>query len=143
MFFSNRGETTQTLNPGVHGLSNGLLNEPWPKVVSVRDQTMRLLGGTSLDLEQGLFELLRNSTQPPDEALPDTGVGIDIERAMGPVFVNVPEKSYGTRSSTVLLVGKDHTVQLIELTHLGEKTFSRVRHTFRLNDPSSLKIERE
>jgi uncharacterized protein with NRDE domain len=38
-----------------------------------------------------------------DAALPDTGIGIERERLLSPIFVTTPDGRYGTRCSTLML----------------------------------------
>ena len=88
----------------MHGLSNHLLDTPWPKVVAAREGLERLLRGDDVAPE-ALFTLLAAPGQFPDDLLPDTGVGLDLERFLSPLFISGAD--YGTRSSTVILmIGK-------------------------------------
>jgi uncharacterized protein with NRDE domain len=107
---SNRGGGVDELPPGVHGLSNHLLNTPWPKIVRGKERVSALLGAGEPELIAGLFEALADRT-PADE-LPDTGVGAARERALSPAFI--ADERYGTRASTVLLIGRDGSVIFIE-----------------------------
>jgi uncharacterized protein with NRDE domain len=100
-FFSNRASGCgERVEPGVHGLSNGLLNAPWPKVIRGREGLRACLEGREA-MQECLFRVLGDESRPPDEELPDTGVGLELERMLSPVFVRSP--GYGTRSSAVLL----------------------------------------
>lgn len=78
------------LEPGTYGLSNALLDTPWPKVEALKQ---RMHGGD-------LFSALGDRATPPDEALPDTGVGPERERLLAPAFI--AGEVYGTRASTVV-----------------------------------------
>lgn len=98
VWFSNvAGEPTE-LAPGVYGISNHLLDSPWPKVGAGKAALARALGALP-DVEP-MFELLRDDSVHPDEALPRTGVSLEWERLLSSAFVRAP--GYGTRSSTVL-----------------------------------------
>lgn len=108
--WSNRDPDGPSLIPsGVHGLSNHLLDTPWPKV-------SRGCSRLSLALTQPstrtLLNLLDDRTQAPDEALPDTGVGLRKERIFSPLFVQA--EGYGTRSSTAILFGADGSIEFAE-----------------------------
>lgn len=96
--------------PGVHGLSNGGFDAGWPKVRRVRDALAHWLDAGSDALEP-LFAALRDETQAPDAELPDTGVGLALERRLSPPFVR--DGAYGTRASSVVLVTRD-TIALHE-----------------------------
>lgn len=114
---SNRGRAPQPLGRGIHGLSNHLLATPWPKVRHLTGALAEALS-TSADevFDEALFTALRDRTVPPDADLPDTGVGIDWERRLGPAFIVSPD--YGTRCSTLAKVSRDG------MLHLEERTFS-------------------
>jgi uncharacterized protein with NRDE domain len=89
------------VEPGVHGLSNGLLDEPWPKVSRGVAEL-----STSLDAEPDvLLDLLHDTTIADDAALPHTGVSREQERALSPLFIDTGD--YGTRASTVVRIGHD------------------------------------
>ena len=110
--YSNRNRHIIQLNPGVHGLSNHLLNTPWPKVERGKAALGRLLDEPRDSLVQGLFEALRDAQTPSDEMLPDTGVSLDWERRLSTAFISA--SNYGTRASTVVLIDRFGTTTLIE-----------------------------
>lgn len=109
--WSNRGEVTQLMAPGLYGLSNGMLEDDWPKMRRGREALAKLIAAESLD-ENALFELLADRTPGADHELPDTGVGRDMERALSSIFI--AGDNYGTRASTVLLVGHDGRIHMRE-----------------------------
>ncbi|GAB3380417.1 NRDE family protein [Lysobacter fragariae] len=99
---------------GVHAMSNGAFDAPWPKGGhATRALQAWLDSPASLqDIDaaalQPLFAALADTTPAPDAALPDTGVGIELERLLSPPFVL--GSTYGTRCSTVVLVGAESIV---------------------------------
>ena len=111
-WLSNREGRPRRLGPGIYGLSNHLLDTPWPKVTAGKSALSALLGGREADLVSGLFDLLSDKTQVPDDALPRTGIGLAWERLLSSAFIASAE--YGTRSSTVVLVGPDGAVTFVE-----------------------------
>ena len=114
IYFSNRHFGPRVVTPGIHGLSNHLLNTPWPKVQkSCRAVKRLLVPGRSPDMA-ALMDVLQDPSTPPDQALPDTGVGIEWERRLGAVFIESPV--YGTRSSTVLMVDRNGKARIRERT---------------------------
>ena len=116
--FSSRTGTSETVSPGTHGLSNRDLDTPWPKVTRTKEALSRLVASPRpLDAES-LFEVLSDRTRAADPDLPDTGVGLELERFLSPPFIVGPE--YGTRSSTVVLFRADG------LTEVHERTFDRL-----------------
>jgi len=117
-YLSNRGGKLIAIAPGVHGLSNHLLNSPWPKVERGRKILGELLESKTQVLIDGLFKVLDDRTIAQDQHLPETGVGLVRERALSPAFIISP--NYGTRSSTVLLVDNHGQVVFIERS-FGER----------------------
>jgi len=89
----------QVLEPGVYGLSNHLLDSPWPKVLAAKSRLHSALD--SLPDTAPLLELLRDDRPAPDAALPRTGVSLEWERLLSSAFIRAP--GYGTRCSTVIL----------------------------------------
>lgn len=123
---SNRGMAPALLQPGVHGLSNHLLDTPWPKVEKAKAGMTAALTQPSAE---ALLGLLGNDRQAEDAALPETGVGLAMERMLSPLFIRSPQ--YGTRASTVLLLGRER-VQFTEQTFDENGAGERSRFAFDL-----------
>ncbi|MGH8371995.1 MAG: NRDE family protein [Gammaproteobacteria bacterium] len=104
-YVSNRGADAQTVTPGIHGLSNHLLDTPWPKVTRSTGR-LQLLSESDHLTSEALLRLLSDRTPAELSALPDTGIGPDLERAVSSPFVVNPR--YGTRCSTLVLLGDDN-----------------------------------
>ena len=117
-WFSNRGNRHALLSPGIHGLSNEFLDSPWPKVNLGREALERIAAAGGRVRPEELFTILADRTMAPDHLLPDTGVGIERERMLSPLFIASP--GYGTRSSTVLLVDREGRVTFSERTFNAE-----------------------
>jgi uncharacterized protein with NRDE domain len=111
-YYSNREGRIRGLTPGVYGLSNHLLDTPWPKVAATKQAFGSLLSGGSAQLIDQLFALLSDRRQAGDDQLPSTGVGQEWERLLSSAFIASQE--YGTRSSTVVLVGRDGAAVFVE-----------------------------
>ncbi len=130
-FFSNRGEGPLSLEAGIHGLSNHLLDTPWPKVSRGREALARVVAKGETVQPDELFAILGDRTVAPDELLPNTGVGIELERFLSPLFTATP--LYGTRSSTVILVDREDRVTFSERTFNGGQEFVKsVTQEFRI-----------
>ncbi|MEI6609264.1 MAG: NRDE family protein [Deltaproteobacteria bacterium] len=114
---SNRGEK-QKLNPGIYGLSNHLLNTPWPKVTRGKKMLAVSLDKKGSELEDALFAMLADRKIPADNKLPDTGIGLEWERVLSSIFISSPV--YGTRSSTILLIGKNGRIKFVEKVYDGQ-----------------------
>jgi uncharacterized protein with NRDE domain len=91
------------LGPGIYGLSNHLLDTPWPKVQTAKSRLSRAL--TDLGSTDALLALLRDEAPAPDDQLPRTGVSLEWERLLSSAFVRAAD--YGTRCSTVLRIDEN------------------------------------
>jgi len=107
---SNRGGHALRLKPGVHGLSNHLLDTPWPKVTQGKQRLHHAL--ELAPAVEPLLALLADTAEAADGELPDTGVGAERERLLSAARIVSP--AYGTRSSSALLVGADGRVRFAE-----------------------------
>ncbi|NTV71926.1 MAG: NRDE family protein [Azonexaceae bacterium] len=101
VYCSNRDGQPRSLAPGIYGLSNHLLDSPWPKLLAARESFAKAL--PRLPDESAFFELLADQAIVADENLPSTGVPIEWERLLSAIFVK--SESYGTRASTLLWQG--------------------------------------
>jgi uncharacterized protein with NRDE domain len=90
------------LEPGTYGLSNHLLDTPWPKVENAKSRLSTALSGMADPA--ALLALLRDDRPAPDEQLPRTGVSLEWERLLSSAFVRAED--YGTRCSTVVRIDK-------------------------------------
>ncbi|MBE0616150.1 MAG: NRDE family protein [Burkholderiales bacterium] len=113
-FFSSREGVVQQVPPGVHGLSNHLLDTPWPKVVRGKQRLQAALAAEPG--VEALLELLHDREPAKPGELPDTGVGPEMERVLSPALIVSPQ--YGTRASTAVLFGGDGAVNFNERTIL-------------------------
>jgi uncharacterized protein with NRDE domain len=103
----------RALQAGVYGLSNELLDTPWPKLLRVRRGFEAWLGEPGAHSPASLFELLMDRTQSAgDTGLRESGLPRELEQVLSAPFVVHP--SYGTRCSTVLLLQHDGGVYLAE-----------------------------
>lgn len=110
---SNRDDRVTVIGDGIVGLSNHLLDSPWPKVERTKARLRAALAPREIDPES-LFDVLDDRVPAPDAALPDTGIGLARERFLSSPFI--VGENYGTRSSTVLLIGQDAHVRFVERT---------------------------
>ncbi len=127
--YNNIENRTDSLIPGIHGLSNHALNTPWPKVTAATTALNGSLGRLP-DTTQ-LFSFLRDETIADDESLPRTGVPLETERFLSSIFVRAPTSmAYGTRCSTVLVIARDGRIIFDEQEWIIDATVGR-RHRFR------------
>jgi uncharacterized protein with NRDE domain len=129
-FVSNRGGKAIEIPPGVHALSNHLLDTPWPKVEKGKAMLKAALAAR-LDAE-ALLAALDDTETAAGGTLPDTGVGPELEERLSAVRI-APAGGYGTRCSTVLTIAENRRVEFHERTY-GEdgRPGSSVRYRFTL-----------
>lgn len=126
-WYSNFVEEHRTLGAGVYGLSNHLLDTPWPKVRRLKHAFDKLDVMPESELVGALFDALASEQSAPDPELPSTGLDLAYERILSPIFINGDH--YGTRCSTIVLVDRDRQLTFIERrfgphkAFLGERTF--------------------
>lgn len=102
-----------TLQPGWGAVSNADFDTPWPKVRRLLSGLRSAVHALRSD-DEALLELLADTTPAPEAELPSTGMAPAVERALSPIFIHTPH--YGTRTSSVLRVGRDST-RWCEQTH--------------------------
>ena len=130
-YFGSRDGAVRTLAPAIYGLSNRLLDTPWPKVARGKQGLERLLRSEEEIDPEALFALLADRHVPADAELPQTGIGPEWERLLAPAFIRAP--GYGTRSSTVILIDRTGGALFVERTFgVDPADYSEVRQSFRL-----------
>lgn len=127
-YLSNYKQGIEKLNSGIYGLSNALLDTPWPKVEKGKAHFATLIEKQNVDAEV-LFNMLYNEERAADALLPDTGVGIERERMLSSMFIKSP--NYGTRCSTIMLVNHNNHVQYHERVY-DLQTFAYSNRTYEL-----------
>jgi uncharacterized protein with NRDE domain len=126
-YFSNHDPASpRALGPGVYALSNARLDTPWPKVVAARTALAAALGAGAATPE--LLGVLGDRAPASDAELPDTGVGLEVERRISAAFIVDPR--YGTRSTTVVRLGEDGRGAVVERSFdaAGRATGTRAVH---------------
>ena len=104
LWYCSTHATARPVEPGVHALSNGLLDEDWPKSRRVATALGGLISDPGETDPDRLFALMDDRRPGDDHELPETGVGLDHERLLSPPFIVTPR--YGTRCSSVLCLGQ-------------------------------------
>lgn len=126
-WFSNQTQAITAVPPGIYGISNHLMNTPWPKVSTGKRSLAKAIDAETLDAKT-LFKLLSDSATPADELLPDTGVGLEWERLLSPLFIKSP--TYGTRSSIAMGITSQGKIQVTERTYFPDKKAPHQDHYF-------------
>jgi uncharacterized protein with NRDE domain len=112
---SNRAPAARALAAGIHGISNAILDAPWPKVARTKAALRAWCARDDDDIE-ALFAVLADRTRTPDAELPSTGVTLEWERRLSSPFIVGDDVGYGTRSSTVVTLGRDGEARFVERT---------------------------
>lgn len=116
--FSSLSRETVKLTQGFHAISNGALDDVWPKMAKGQRALEALIQqSTQLEVES-LIQLMLDDSQPQDHELPDTGVGIEWERRLAAIYIRHPD--YGTRSTSILLQNAQGDIQFTEVRYDGK-----------------------
>jgi uncharacterized protein with NRDE domain len=124
--YESAGGRGRELGPGIYGLSNHLLDTPWPKVTTAKSR----LSSALIDLkdETAILHLLRDDRPAPDHELPRTGVRLEWERLLSSAFIRAD--TYGTRCTTVFRIDRNGGAQFDEWTW-NSKGVESGRETYR------------
>jgi uncharacterized protein with NRDE domain len=105
-WYCNRGDLAPALlPPGTHGISNAVLDTPWPKLARKRAELAELVGGGASAPLDRLLAMMRDPQIARDDELPATGIPLERERALSAAFIETPD--YGTRGTTALRVSAE------------------------------------
>ncbi|PAV29718.1 hypothetical protein CIL05_10125 [Virgibacillus profundi] len=129
-YYNNIENEAIKITSGTHGLSNHFLNTPWPKVTKGKKRLREYVGSQKNIESNVLFDILSDAEDAEDAHLPQTGVGLDLERILSPLFIKTT--NYGTRSSTVLIIDHDNNVTFTERTYNEGKFINEKQFSFRL-----------
>lgn len=131
--YSNRTKVIETIAPGIFGLSNAYLDAPWPKVMQGKEGLKNICNNPEISdeeqLTQQLFQLLRHSKVADDKYLPRTGVSLEWERTLSPLFIK--STNYGTCSSSILIIDRNGMMTFTERSYLDKHDQQPVK-TFRI-----------
>ncbi|MEJ7643695.1 MAG: NRDE family protein [Chryseolinea sp.] len=126
-YYSNYGKGVEKLAPGFYGISNKLLDSPWPKVIRGKQRIGPAMAKVSPDVDE-ILDLLCDNEKAPLDQLPETGLTKDRELALSPMFIKTD--NYGSRCSTVVLIDKNDNVTFSERVYEPE-TFRHSSNIFR------------
>ena len=116
--FESRRASAFLVPPGVGSVSNADFETPWPKLLRLKARFRALVESTATD-EAALLDVLQDRAAAPDDQLPDTGLGLDWERALSSPFVAM--KEYGTRACSIVRLGRKG-VEFVEQCHDAQGT---------------------
>jgi uncharacterized protein with NRDE domain len=135
-YYSNRASRVRRLRPGLYGISNHLLDTAWPKIQRGKGLLKGQLSGLEKIDTEKIWEILADRSLPADKALPDTGVGLQWERILAPLFISSPD--YGTRSSSIVLMEYSGQITFLERTFINAanavKEGETVKYSFNIRN---------
>lgn len=114
-WFNNVERASENLKPSIVALSNASLDTPWPKVERIKHEYEKLRDrqhDAKNQFYDALFDMLADKTTAEDKQLPDTGVGLTLERQLSPIFIE--GETYGTRCSTIFTVSHSGSANFVE-----------------------------
>lgn len=116
--FNSIKRETVKLTDGFHAISNGALDDIWPKMAKGQLALETLIKQSSNFDVQSLIQLMQDDSLPLDNELPDTGVGLEWERRLAAIYIRHPD--YGTRSTSILLQNTQGELQFTEVRYDGQ-----------------------
>lgn len=129
-YLSNFGKGIKEIKEGLYGLSNGLLNDPWPKTELAKNQLRMTLENEAS--HSRLLQILKSKETYPSYQLPDTGAPKELEIALSAQLIRA-NGNYGTRSSNSILWNKSGTISITERSfEWDEQIFSDTLEQFKL-----------
>lgn len=129
-YFSNYGKEVVEIPPGIHGLSNGLFNEPWPKVTLAKKQLAELDRAN----EKSLLDILKSPETYPLELLPKTGASAQMEIELSAQMIRLAP-NYGTVSATAVIQNQTGITQITERTyHWNPEIYSDQKISFQTSN---------
>ena len=124
--YNNVNHDISEVAPGTYGLSNGFFQENWPKTKNGRNALEKVIQKEQFS-NQDLLDILGNTKKAEDVDLPKTGIPVDWERALSPLFINAD--GYGTRCSTIIKVDYNNKKEFLEKTYaVGGQSESIVQY---------------
>lgn len=136
MYYVNNLENlVNKLEPGIYGLSNGLLNSDWPKVNRGRQDLRQLFKDSHALNTDHLIAMMNHRELSADEDLPDTGVSPEIESALASTFIMNTNRGYGTLCSTAIIASANGEIRFSEQNYNASAEATE-RHYYQFSKPS-------
>jgi len=133
--YSNETRSITEIESGIHGISNAVLNTPWPKVEKAKEDLRNAISNDHIDTEE-LFTLLKSKKTYPLEMLPETGLPDKKEKEVSAAYIKTED--YGTRCSTIILMDQNGEVTFMERTYdpKTENITTEKQYNFQINSDS-------
>ncbi len=135
-YLSNYDPEIKIIAPGLYGLSNHLLDSDWYKVKRLKEKMAAELSEYEPNADR-LLDLIRDLEIPPDEQVQQTGLSLEKERMLSPLFIQSPH--YGTHSTIVLLIDYEHNIQFTERVYSNDyRDAEQQTFTFQVNQEETI-----
>ncbi len=143
------GWQSMPLLPGIYGLSNALLDTPWPKTQALKTAMQAAVAEAEKDAHESaltniLWTALANRQRANVDNLPVTGVTASMEHALSSALIDMPERpngGYGTLSSTLMwLAAKTETEAGALTANICEKTIHAAAHETNGSDQQMVRL---
>ncbi|NKB75568.1 MAG: hypothetical protein GKR96_00665 [Gammaproteobacteria bacterium] len=145
--FSSQTGSHIPLKNGFHSISNGELDQPWPKMSQGVNQLTSLISDKASGVSfKTLNQIMTNQTQAHDDQLPNTGIELEKEKMLSSIFIR--GEQYGTRTTSVLL----YSLNQIDIQETNYDTSGKVtdQQNFKLskidqkrNSPSAITTQQQ
>jgi len=127
----------EELKPGIYGVSNGILDSDWPKVNAGKTAIKNLLNEDDVSIDT-LTAIMMDRQPAPDPELPSTGIPLKLERQLSASFIVNPQREYGTRCTTAIILDEHGGVRFSEQNYDADTEItSRQVFNFPLVSPRS------
>lgn len=113
-YFNNVDGKYKEISSGIYGLSNAVLDTPWPKLTKAKNAFTKLVAETNPEIEQ-FYQMLQDKTLAGDDELPQTGVPYEWEKAISAIYIE--KGNYGTCCSTIVTVTHEGAGKIHELSY--------------------------
>lgn len=125
---SDSGEM-QELPQGIYGISNGKLDDPWPKVTRGKLLLKQMLDASSSVYTDDLLQIMTDKQTAAEHELPDTGITPELEKILSASFITNSERGYGTRCSTAIIVNAGGLIRFSEQNYSRDSSINS-RHFY-------------
>lgn len=130
--FSNYEKKINKLDTGIYGLSNALIDTPWPKLSKLKSDFAETIEGSFS--HEDLLNILNDKEQAPDDQLPSTGIPYEWEKAISSICIEL--ENYGTCCSTVVTIDHDGVLNFTERSFpVGNREQKVVSFSFKIENP--------
>lgn len=117
-YYNNATGLIRQLYPGIYGISNALLDTPWPKTVKGKERFTELLLADNFPGDAEFLDAFHDTKEAPEELLPSTGVPSALEKTLSAMFIK--SKVYGTRLTTFVTIDSSGQVRYHERSYVPE-----------------------